>query len=127
MLDLPGSGAHLEFTATEHTPPPAPHAEALLVLYLGNQSTVDRVLTRLAVTPVPCANPYWDRVGVTVVDPPRRLSGRAGEPDMAAISAILITCSGSRVVADASKNCTLKGKDNHDHPRPKRPSRCAGW
>jgi hypothetical protein len=69
MLDLPGSGAHLEFTATEHTPPPAPHAEALLVLYLGNQSTVDRVLTRLAVTPVPSANPYWDRVGVTVVDP----------------------------------------------------------
>jgi hypothetical protein len=69
MLDLTGSGAHLEFTATEHTPPPAPHAEALLVLYLGNQSTVDRVLTRLAVTPVPSANPYWDRVGVTVVDP----------------------------------------------------------
>jgi hypothetical protein len=46
---------------------------------------------------------------------------------MAAISAILITCSGSRVVADASKNCTLKGKDHHDHPKPKRPSRCAGW
>ena len=35
MLDLPGSGAHLEFTATEHTPPPAPHAEALLVLLSG--------------------------------------------------------------------------------------------
>jgi membrane protein len=29
---------------------------------------------------------------------------------MAAINAILITCCGSRVVADASKNCTLKGK-----------------
>jgi EmrB/QacA subfamily drug resistance transporter len=31
MLDLPGTGAHLEFTATEHTPPPTPYAEDLLV------------------------------------------------------------------------------------------------
>ena len=69
MLDLPGTAAHLEFTATAHIAPPAPHVEALLVLYLGDQQTVDRVLSRLAMTPVPSANPYWDRVGVTVVDP----------------------------------------------------------
>jgi catechol 2,3-dioxygenase-like lactoylglutathione lyase family enzyme len=69
MLDLPGTGAHLEFTATEHTRPPTPHAEDLLVLYLGDQSLVDRVLTRLAATPVPSTNPYWDQIGVTIVDP----------------------------------------------------------
>ena len=69
MLDLPGTGAHLEFTASDHTPPPIPHDESLLVLYLGDRDTVDSTLRQLAVTPVPSANPYWDEVGVTVVDP----------------------------------------------------------
>jgi len=39
------------------------------VLYVGDQRTIDRVLSPLAGTPVPSVNPYWDRVGVTVVDP----------------------------------------------------------
>jgi len=69
MLDLPGTGAHLEFTATDHVRPPTAHVEDLLVLYLGDRDAVDRTLRRLAVTPVPSANPYWDEVGVTVVDP----------------------------------------------------------
>jgi hypothetical protein len=69
MLDLPGTRAHLEFTATAHTPPPTAHVEDLLVLYLGDRATVDRVLARLGVSPVRSANPYWDEVGVTVVDP----------------------------------------------------------
>jgi GNAT superfamily N-acetyltransferase len=69
MLDLPGTGTHLEFTATAHTPPPDPHVEDLLVLYVGDRAAVDRILERLDVTPVASANPYWDGVGVTVVDP----------------------------------------------------------
>jgi Acetyltransferase (GNAT) family/Glyoxalase/Bleomycin resistance protein/Dioxygenase superfamily len=69
MLELPGTAAHLEFTATEHSSPPMPHIEDLLVLYLGDQQTVDDVLTRLAITPIPSENPYWDQVGVTVCDP----------------------------------------------------------
>jgi GNAT superfamily N-acetyltransferase/catechol 2,3-dioxygenase-like lactoylglutathione lyase family enzyme len=69
MLQLPAAGAHLEFTATEHGSPPVPHVEDLLVLYVGNQRTVDQVLARLAVTPIPNENPYWDQVGVTVCDP----------------------------------------------------------
>jgi len=43
---------------------------------------------------------------------------------MAAISAILITCSGSRVVADASKNCTLKGKPSRPPKTKKTKSMC---
>jgi hypothetical protein len=39
---------------------------------------------------------------------------------MAAINAILITCCGSRVVADASKNCTLKGKKPSRPPKTKK-------
>jgi catechol 2,3-dioxygenase-like lactoylglutathione lyase family enzyme len=69
MLDLPGTGAHLEFTATRHVAPPSPHVEDLLVLYLGSREEVDRLLARSGTTPVASANPYWDRVGVTIVDP----------------------------------------------------------
>lgn len=69
MLELPGTGAHLEFTATEHLRPPTAHPEGLLVLYLGERTAVDRVLARLAAHPVRSANPYWDEAGVTVADP----------------------------------------------------------
>jgi catechol 2,3-dioxygenase-like lactoylglutathione lyase family enzyme len=69
MLDLPGTGAHLEFTATDHIAPPAPHVEDLLVLYLGDRDAVDRLLSRSGAPAVPSANPYWDRTGVTIEDP----------------------------------------------------------
>ena len=69
VLDLPGTGAHLEFTATGHTTPPVAHPEGLLVLYLGSQDALDRALSRLDAQPVASANPYWDQVGVTVRDP----------------------------------------------------------
>jgi len=69
MLDLPGTGTHLEFTATEHGSVPTAHVEDLLVLYLGDMSEVDRMVTRVGVAPVPSANPYWDEVGVTLTDP----------------------------------------------------------
>jgi catechol 2,3-dioxygenase-like lactoylglutathione lyase family enzyme len=69
MLDLPGTGAHLEFTSTHHVAPPSPHVEDLLVLYVDNREVVDRLVTSAGVSPVPSANPYWDRVGVTILDP----------------------------------------------------------
>jgi catechol 2,3-dioxygenase-like lactoylglutathione lyase family enzyme len=69
MLDLPGTGAHLEFTATEHVDVPTPHVEDLLVLYVGSELEVARLAARAGVDPVPSANPYWDRVGVTITDP----------------------------------------------------------
>jgi hypothetical protein len=69
MLDLPGTGAHLEFTETEHVAPPPPHVEDLLVLYLGAWAEVDRLVERSGAAQVPSANPYWDRVGVTIADP----------------------------------------------------------
>jgi catechol 2,3-dioxygenase-like lactoylglutathione lyase family enzyme len=69
MLDLPGTGAHLEFTATGHVSPPVAHVEDLLVLYLGSRSEVDRLVAQAGAHPVPSANPYWDKVGVTVTDP----------------------------------------------------------
>jgi catechol 2,3-dioxygenase-like lactoylglutathione lyase family enzyme len=69
MLDLPGTGTHLEFTTTRHLTPPTPHVEDLLVLYLGSRPEVRRLVARTGVVPVPSANPYWDRVGVTITDP----------------------------------------------------------
>jgi catechol 2,3-dioxygenase-like lactoylglutathione lyase family enzyme len=67
MLGIPGTGAHLELTATAHVAPPEPHPESLLVLYLGSRAEVERLAQGLSV--VPSLNPYWDRCGVTVVDP----------------------------------------------------------
>ncbi|MEV8514183.1 VOC family protein [Dactylosporangium sp. NPDC051484] len=69
MLALPGTGAHLEFTATAHLAPPQPHEEQLIVLYLGDRAAVDDLVARSGATPVASTNPYWDRVGVTIADP----------------------------------------------------------
>lgn len=69
ILDLPGTAAHLEFTSTNQVVPPSPHVEDLLVLYLGDRQEVDRLVVQSGASTVSSANPYWDRVGVTIVDP----------------------------------------------------------
>ena len=53
MLDLPGTGAHLEFTATDHIPPPTAHVEDLLVLYLGDRERSTGSSSRLGPRPFP--------------------------------------------------------------------------
>jgi ribosomal protein S18 acetylase RimI-like enzyme len=69
FLELPGTGAHLEFTAGGAHDAPVPHPESLLVLYLGDDAAVQEVVARLDVEPVAPANPYWADHGVTVADP----------------------------------------------------------
>lgn len=69
FLDVPGTGAHLEFTSGGAHGAPAPHPESLLVLYLGDAESVTHAITRLGVEPVSPANPYWTEHGVTVEDP----------------------------------------------------------
>ena len=69
FLAVPGTDAHLEFTGGGTHEPPAPHPEILLVLYLGNHDAVASVCDRLGAKPVEAANPYWDRNGVTILDP----------------------------------------------------------
>jgi catechol 2,3-dioxygenase-like lactoylglutathione lyase family enzyme len=69
FLAVPGTDAHLEFTDGGAHEPPAPHPETLLVLYLGSDDAVTRVCDRLGADPVEAANPYWDRNGVTILDP----------------------------------------------------------
>jgi predicted N-acetyltransferase YhbS len=69
FLEVPGTGAHLEFTAGGEHGAPQPHAESVLVLYLGDDDAVATGLRRLAVDPLEPANPYWAGHGVTVADP----------------------------------------------------------
>ena len=69
FLAVPGSGAHLEFTAGGGHGAPTPHPESLLVLYLGDGEAVRTAATRLGVDPIPPANPYWAEHGVTFRDP----------------------------------------------------------
>lgn len=37
FLDIPGTGSHLEFTTGGDHPPPVPHPESLLVIYVETQ------------------------------------------------------------------------------------------
>jgi GNAT superfamily N-acetyltransferase len=69
FLAVPGTGAHLEFTAGGTEGTPVPHPESLLVLYLGGQAAVDEVIARLGAEPVEPANPYWAEHGMTLLDP----------------------------------------------------------
>jgi len=39
------------------------------VLYVGSEQEVARLVERSGAPVVPSANPYWDRVGVTITDP----------------------------------------------------------
>lgn len=69
ILRVPGTDTEVEFTATRDLPPPDPHPESLLVLYLGSQAAVDAVLDRLDVPTISAENPYWNQRAVTVGDP----------------------------------------------------------
>ena len=65
FLALPGTGAHIEFTTRGEHAAPEPHAESLLVLYLGDWDTVRAAADRLAASPVKPSNPYWAEHGLT--------------------------------------------------------------
>jgi catechol 2,3-dioxygenase-like lactoylglutathione lyase family enzyme len=69
LLELSGTGAHLELTAGGGHGAPAPHPESLLVLYLGDDAAVQRIVERLGADPVEPANRYWAEHGVTFEDP----------------------------------------------------------
>jgi GNAT superfamily N-acetyltransferase/catechol 2,3-dioxygenase-like lactoylglutathione lyase family enzyme len=69
FLEVPGSGTHLELTAGGSHNAPLPHPESLLVLYLGDQESVQAVSTRLSIDPVAPANSYWAQHGTTFSDP----------------------------------------------------------
>jgi catechol 2,3-dioxygenase-like lactoylglutathione lyase family enzyme len=69
FLELPGTGAHLEFTTGGDHDVPSPHPETLLVLYLGSAEAVRRASERVDTTPLRPANPYWATHGVTFADP----------------------------------------------------------
>jgi GNAT superfamily N-acetyltransferase len=69
FLEVPGTGAHLEFTAGGAHGAAVPHPESLLVLYLGDESTVRSLSERLGIDPVAPANPYWADHGTTFSDP----------------------------------------------------------
>ena len=69
FLAVPGTEAHLEFTAGGGHRAPVPDPESLLVLYLGDRAAVDAVAARLTGPAVAPANPYWADHGLTFEDP----------------------------------------------------------
>lgn len=69
FLEVPGTAAHLEFTAGGRHAAPLPHPDSLLVLYLGNDAAVAEAAERLDADPVAPGNPYWAAHGLTFEDP----------------------------------------------------------
>jgi catechol 2,3-dioxygenase-like lactoylglutathione lyase family enzyme len=69
LLDIPGSGAHLEFTTGAGHGAPAPHPESLLVVYFEDQAELEAVGSRLDQPTVVPANPYWRAHAQAYEDP----------------------------------------------------------
>src|SRR5919107_4701672 len=69
FLAVPGTGAHLEFTAGGGHGAPEPHPESLVVLYLGDEDAVRTVASRLGADPITPDNPYWAAHALTFADP----------------------------------------------------------
>jgi catechol 2,3-dioxygenase-like lactoylglutathione lyase family enzyme len=72
MLGWSEAAWHLELVDDpDGETPPRPTDEDLLVLYVGgllDKNAIDRIIGAGGER-VPARNPYWDRWGVTVVDP----------------------------------------------------------
>lgn len=69
IIDLPGTGAHIELTSGGAHPASRPDPELLIVLYLGTWDAVRDRAERVSAAPVPAANPYWNEHGLTFEDP----------------------------------------------------------
>jgi ribosomal protein S18 acetylase RimI-like enzyme len=69
FLEIPGARAHLELTSGGAHGPPVQHPESLLVLYVGDAAALRTIAARLRTDPVPPANPYWVKHGLTFADP----------------------------------------------------------
>jgi catechol 2,3-dioxygenase-like lactoylglutathione lyase family enzyme len=70
FLDLPGSGAHLEFTTGGGSAAPAADDETLLVLYVDSEAARDALAARIGdERRVIAANPYWRVHGIAFADP----------------------------------------------------------
>lgn len=69
FLEVPGTGAQLEFTSGGRHVAPEPHPESLLVLYVGDEQALQAIAARIGTDPVEPANPYWAEHGLTYEDP----------------------------------------------------------
>ena len=69
FLDVPGTGAELEWTSGGNEAAPAPHPESLLVLYFDTQAELDAVAKRIAQSEVVPTNPYWQANARAFADP----------------------------------------------------------
>ncbi len=69
FFDLPGTGAHLEFTSGGGQAAPTPDPESLLVLYLDDDAELQRLAARLTGREITPANPYWQQNASAFLDP----------------------------------------------------------
>jgi catechol 2,3-dioxygenase-like lactoylglutathione lyase family enzyme len=73
MFGLPGFDHHLEFTShVNGSPCPAPTKDNLLVFYIPDHQSIEKIKERLEAMGYPEVepeNPYWKNKGITIEDP----------------------------------------------------------
>ncbi|TWF42766.1 putative glyoxalase superfamily protein PhnB [Chitinophaga polysaccharea] len=72
FLGLPGENWHLEFTVSPEHPQHHPDEDDLLVLYPESKEVFTKMLTKArkaGAEEVKAKNPYWNKHGITIVDP----------------------------------------------------------
>jgi catechol 2,3-dioxygenase-like lactoylglutathione lyase family enzyme len=69
FLEIPGTNTHFELTTGGDHPPPDPHPESLIVLFLESQAAIDEIAGRINQPPVVPANPYWRANAQAYADP----------------------------------------------------------
>jgi catechol 2,3-dioxygenase-like lactoylglutathione lyase family enzyme len=73
ILGMPDIHYQLEFTQhRDGSPCPAPTEDNLLVFYIAEWATIEKIASRLqsmGYHPVPPENSYWEEDGITIPDP----------------------------------------------------------
>jgi catechol 2,3-dioxygenase-like lactoylglutathione lyase family enzyme len=69
FLEIPGTDTHFELTTGGDHPPPDPHPESLIVLFLESQAAIDEIAGQINQPPVVPANPYWRANAQAYADP----------------------------------------------------------
>jgi catechol 2,3-dioxygenase-like lactoylglutathione lyase family enzyme len=69
FLDVPDTGAHLEFTTGGDHAPADAHPENLLVLYFDDEASLRATAERIGQEPIEPANPYWRGRAAVFADP----------------------------------------------------------
>ena len=69
FLEIPGTNTQFELTTGGDHPPPDPHPESVIVLFLESQAAIEQIASQINQPPIVPANPYWKANAQAYADP----------------------------------------------------------